>query len=71
MSATRNFSRWAIEVANDPLYPRGLPKDEDTVALYVMLTEALAVAAGQAGSTGRKPAITWMPSEHHHRHYLN
>jgi hypothetical protein len=71
MSATRNFSRWAVEIANDPLYPRGLPKDEDTVALYVMLTEALAVAAAEADITGRNPAITWMPSEHRRRHYLN
>ncbi len=71
MSATGNFTRWAMEIANDPLYPKGLPKDEETVALYVMLTEALAVAASQGGSAGRQVSVAWIPSESRRRHYLN
>ena len=70
MSATANFTRWAAEIANDPLYPKGLAKDEETVALYVLLTEALAVAAAQGDAGGRTPAVTWIPTEPR-RHYLN
>lgn len=70
MSATANFSRWATEIANDPLYPKGLAKDEETVALYVLITEALAVAAAEGQASGHTPPVAWIPSEHR-RHYLN
>jgi hypothetical protein len=70
MSATANFSRWATEIANDPLYPKGLAKDEETVALYVLLTEALAAAAAEGQADGHTPPVTWIPSEPRH-HYLN
>ena len=70
MSATANFSRWATEIANDPLYPKGLAKDEETVALYVLITEALAAAAAEGQASGRTPPVAWIPSEPR-RHYLN
>ena len=70
MSATANFTRWATEVANDPLYPKGLAKDVETVALYVMLTEVLALAAARGHAGDGTPAVTWIPSEPRH-HYLN
>jgi hypothetical protein len=67
MSATGSFSRWAKEIANDPRYPVGLARDEETVALYVAVTEALA----EAPSLPDGPALAWIPSEARRRHFVN
>ncbi len=67
MSATGNFSRWAKEIAEDPRYPQGLAQDEDTVALYVAVTEALAEAA----TLPDHPALAWISTNARRRHLLN
>ncbi len=67
MSATRDFSRWAKEIAEDPRYPQGLARDEETVALYVAVAEALAEAASRPG----RPPLPWIPSEARRRHFVN
>jgi len=67
MSATRSFTQWAKEIADDPRYPQWLARDEETVALYVALTEALAEAASLPGH----PALAWIPSEARRRHFVN
>ncbi len=67
MSATRSFSRWAKEIADDPRYPKALARNEETVALYVAVTEALAEAA----SHPEQPTIAWIPSEARRRHFVN
>ncbi len=67
MSATRDFGRWAKEVADDPHYPKGLARDEETVALYVAVTEALAEVASLPGH----PTLPWIPAEARRRHFVN
>jgi hypothetical protein len=67
MSATRSFSRWAKEVAEDPQYPNWLDRDEATVALYVALTEYLAEASSCPGA----PSFAWIPTERHRIHLVN
>lgn len=67
MSATGNFSRWAREIAADPRYPKGLARDEETVALYVAVTEALAEVASFPGP----PTLAWIPTEARRRHFVN
>jgi len=67
MSASRDFSRWAREIADDPHYPKGLARDEETVALYVAVTEALAEAAALPDH----PALAWIPTEARRRHFVN
>ena len=60
MSATRDFGRWAREMANDPRYPVGLAKDEGTVALYILLTEAMTEAASGEPGIGLDHPFSWM-----------
>ncbi len=67
MSATRSFSRWAREIASDPRYPKGLPQDEETVALYVMLTEA----AARADRSAADLPLAWIPTDARRRHFIN
>ena len=71
MSATRDFSRWAREIANDPRYPQWLPRDEETVALYVMLTEALAEAAAPTKQPAADLPLVWIPTDSRRRHFVN
>ncbi len=71
MSATRSFSRWAREIASDPRYPKGLPQDEETVALYVMLTEALAEAAADTDGSAADFPLAWIPTDARRRHFVN
>ncbi len=61
MSATRDFSRWAREIVNDPSYPAGLPKDEHTVALYVEVAEALAEATEEEDCGPDFLPFGWIP----------
>lgn len=69
--ATRDFSRWARDVASDPLYPEGLTKDEETVALYVMLLEAMAEAASRSHEPHGHVPLPWLPSDARRRHFVN
>lgn len=69
--ATRSFSRWAREIATDPRYPEWLPRDEETVALYVVLTEALADAIARSNRDPAHVPLAWIPTDARRRHFVN
>ena len=71
MSASRDFSKWATEVLSDPHYPAGLPKDEETVAIYVMVAEAIAEAAAQQQVQPGQAILPWIPTAQAAPHSVN